>query len=311
MKSSTTSVTKRIANSAIAFVCASGIGLTVNVMPAAWAANTADFVFLIDESGSMISEHQWLGNMIYDLDLGLLNEGLTNNRYGLIGFGSGLRPGILGRGIDVGGGQFGTASEFDAATSMLLISGGFEDGYSAMNYALTNYSFREEAAINFVLVTDEDRDNGNASLTFESIEDALNENDVLLNAVVNYPFINALGNRAIGADGQGDIFIADGSGGFTEITGDPSYYSLNITSKTDYIDLAWATGNNNVGGAAWDLNMLRAGGNSAKSFTAAFVDTKIQEVTQIVPEPSFVFGLLVIGTLGTSAILKYKQQDKR
>ena len=33
-----------------------------------------------------------------------------------------------------------------------------------------------------------------------------------------------------------------------------------------------------LGGAAWDLNLLRDGGLSAESFTAAFIEIKVQEI---------------------------------
>ena len=57
-----------------------------------------------------------------------------------------------------------------------------------------------------------------------------------------------------------------------------------LSTGSDYVDLAL-----NSGGAAWNLNILRSGGTNADSFTASFVDTKVQEITEqppvSVPEP--------------------------
>ena len=69
-----------------------------------------------------------------------------------------------------------------------------------------------------------------------------------------------------------NAYIADGTGGFIS-SSDGSYISGAGSTKTDYIDLAWA-----LKGAGWDLNQLRQGGTTASSFTLAFVDIKAEEV---------------------------------
>ncbi len=46
----------------------------------------ADIVFVVDESGSMDTEHQWLTNMVLELDEALTEQGITDNRYSLIGY---------------------------------------------------------------------------------------------------------------------------------------------------------------------------------------------------------------------------------
>lgn len=48
----------------------------------------ANVIFVIDESGSMEQEHEWLGDMIDTMETSLLDNGVGPNRYGLIGFGS-------------------------------------------------------------------------------------------------------------------------------------------------------------------------------------------------------------------------------
>jgi hypothetical protein len=156
-------------------------------------------------------------------------------------------------------------------------------------------------------VTDEDRDNGNNSLNFDNILRGLQAKNALLNVVVNHRMTDKSGRQVIGADRDGNVFLADGTGGYSTITdglkspstpgnnqtsksypghlnpwtGQPiSPTSYLNTTKSDYVDLAWATGNSTISGAAWDLNLLRSGGEKANSFNAAFVEIKATEAWQ-------------------------------
>lgn len=176
---------------------------------------------------------------------------------------------------------------------------------------MSEYSFREDAAVNIVLVTDEDRDKssrGSKPFNFNNTLAALQEKNALLNVVVNNTLRDGNGNKAVGVDSKGNAFIADSNGGFTATANGTAARS---NTKADYIDLAWASGNSNVGGAAWDLNILRQGGDSATSFTKAFVEIKAEEAlnqnpgggnNQEVPEPASILGLLIVGgaTIATS-----------
>lgn len=270
---------------------------------------SSDVVVIIDESGSMRYEQVWLGTIIPQLDTALQNQGIVGNRFGLVGFGSSNQT--LGRSLPVGGAKFGNSAQFATATNSLLLNGGFEDGYSAIDFALNNYTFREGAAVNFILVTDEDRDNGNSSLNFNNILARLkrnpqdNKDDILLNAIVNANFVN----NSIGVNSEGKAYIANGSGGYTT-TQLPQPLTNFITSdfgttKLDYIDLALDSG-----GAGWNLNQLRDGGLTGTSFSKAFIDTKVEEIkNQEIPEPGLVLGLLSAGVLGVISLGKKLTQS--
>jgi hypothetical protein len=78
-----------------------------------------------------------------------LDNGLTPNRFGLVGFGGGTGH-IDGHSHLVNGGQFGTSAQFGTAIGSLLTNGGTEDGYSGITTALS-YSFRSDTARNFIL----------------------------------------------------------------------------------------------------------------------------------------------------------------
>jgi hypothetical protein len=236
----------------------------------------------MDESGSMSGEQNWIKGAVTSLDTKLIAAGLAGNRFASVGFSVGNGPGLT-RVFDVGGpgSPFGTAADFQALN--YSISGGTEDGWAAITVA-NGLPFRAgNVGRNYILVTDEDRDNSLQGLSFASVLGSMTGTSTLLNAIVNAGF-SCGGQRALGIDSKGNGYIANGSGGFTVCAGGTVGSGAGST-VADYVDLALGTG-----GAAWDLNLLRAGGVTADSFTAAFTAIKVQEIiTQPpsgVPEPS-------------------------
>ena len=245
------------------------------------AATFVDVVVVVDESGSMSTEHAWLGGMVTSLNTKLTSLGYTP-KFGLFGFGGG-GGGNLGRTLL----NAGTAAQFGTATSGLVLTGTNEDGYSGLSFASSNYTFTAGAARNYILVTDEDRDNLNGAITSATIATLLSTQNALLNAVVRNPFTcSGGGNGAVIGRSTGSGFRANGIGGYN-LCNNPGTGDGNGSTETQYVPLAL-----NSGGAAWDLNILRSGGNDALSFTEAFVDIKVAEITnQTVPEPaSFLMG---------------------
>ena len=229
----------------------------------------ADIVFLVDESGSMSTEHAWLDGMVTSMNTELAALGETDVTYSLVGFGNAYYgtyqvPHTL---LDTG-----TVGEFTTATDSLQVYGGFEDGYAAIDYSLNNLNFTAGAAMNFILITDEDRDvtpiAPYTGITYASILEDLTDANALLNVVVDGTF-SFEGQPLVGTGDEG--YVADGLGGYTT-TGAADSLSGYGTTITDYANLALATG-----GAAWDLNQLRAGGLTAESFTNAFVASKLRK----------------------------------
>ena len=257
----------------------------------------ADIIAVVDESGSMSGEHAWLGTMVGSLETELQGAGVTGpNQYGLVGYGGGGGAHVAaGHQHNVGGGQFGTAAQFSAATAGLVITGATEDGWAGITFGL-GYAMRADSARNMILVTDEDRDNTNAALTFANVLSALTNANVQLNAVVDASFrCGAFGaNQVLGVDSTGRAYVADGVGGF--ITCDGAVFASGAgTTKADYVDLAWGTG-----GAAWNLALLRAGGLTSQSFSNAFVAVKVDEIINQAPEPA---SFLLMG-LGLAAAVR-------
>ena len=275
----------------------------VALLLAAWgtasAGSTANVIFVVDESGSMGGEHVWLKDLIDDLDAGLADNNI-DGYYGLVGFG-GASSHLWGHKHLVGGSDFGDPTAFKAAVDTLVLNGGTEDGWDGIDTAMNDYTFHTGAAINTILVTDEDRDNLNTSLLYSDVLGYLTAKEALLNVVVDASLRNGSGAAALGVDSEGNAYTADGSGGFTTSTGG-TYTSGFGTTKGDYVDMAWATE-----AAAWDLNQLRAGGLTAESFSKAFIDIKVQEIEeQIVPEPVTMAGLV----LGVGGLVGYLRRRR-
>ncbi len=233
----------------------------------------SDVAVVIDESGSMSGEHDWVAELVQLLDAHLrsnnIGDGNDINNYGLVGFGN---SDVTPRQVDIAGQPFGSSTAFVEASSKLVINGGTEDGWAGLDFAL-NYPLREGSSRNFILVTDEDRDNWDQTLSYDSLQQSLAENDVILNVVVNAKFVCGDGTTPALGMGQNKIgYVADGNGGY-ELCENVKIQSDFGTTDTDYVELALSRG-----GAAWDLNVLRSGGLNAQSFSSAFVAIKVQEI---------------------------------
>ena len=250
----------------------------VGVGPASQAA--ADIIFVVDESGSMAMEHEWLREEVRILDRRLKSRGVgsgeRSNLFALVGFGRNDPNAILGTTIT----DLTSAGDFVSASEALMLSGAFEDGYAAIDYALENIVGRPGTAKQLILITDEDRGVIRFDLTRDTIENRLKDTGYVLNVVVNQGFqITSPGNTsfALGVNSEAAYIFDPFSSNFFSTASASSVIPSDEfrfgNTFEDYVELALA-----VGGAAWDLNQLREQGLLARAFTNSFSETKVEEV---------------------------------
>ncbi|MCA9176612.1 MAG: protein kinase [Planctomycetales bacterium] len=180
---------------------------------------TADIVFMVEQSASMAASRQFLADFTPKLEEGLQALGLGGpehpNRFGLVGFG-GYGDQQFGRllTLSADNAPSGTAAEMVAALQKQGSNGALEDGYDAIDVALNQFPWRNDAAHVLLLVTDEDRDKLDPLHTFDSILGQLRAKRAVLHGIYSVKIDDGLGNEALAITGQEAAFLADGQGGF-------------------------------------------------------------------------------------------------
>ncbi|KAJ8602974.1 hypothetical protein CTAYLR_001589 [Chrysophaeum taylorii] len=235
----------------------------------------------MDESGSMFGEQAWLPGELSAIFANVEARNFTSfNVLCVSGFGGTESP------RDLGCSWFTSSTDYDATFEPFVLDGFLEDGYQGLELAVNiSATFIAEHRETFdaactsvvraaILVTDEDRDVIDAALTYDAIADLLREDDWILNVIVSI----AVSDSTIGVNRHGGTIEATGNGTYAETPAGTvdnrtvSSYAGN--TKADYVDLAWDNA-----GIAWNLEVLREGGASAESFSSAFVDVKVEEIT--------------------------------
>lgn len=238
---------------------------------------SADIVLLVDESSSMSMEHMWIRNMTKELDRALesLRIGTSlMNRFGVAGFASSSTAAInQGRVLRP---RLVNVSEIDSLVDQLMVDGRMEDGYAVIQFASNNYVM-DRRARQFILITDENRDVLNHNLTRSSILELLRRTRTRLNVAVSEQF-EASDLRALGLDDAMNAYIFDPLSPSLlrrRPNGQPFVDSAFQTTHEDYTVLALMADS-----GAWDLSLLRQGGNVAEAFTRAFVMTEVEEIVK-------------------------------
>ena len=242
----------------------------------------ADVVVIMDESASMTFAQQFSIQLIADLEAGFQAAGVgksAGNRYGLVGYGN---ANTVPRSIPVSstGDLFGTASEYGVAANANLVVDGFtEDGWSAIDYSLINYSLRPNAAKYYILVTNEDRDEI-AIQSKTDLIDRLNAQGIKLNGIYDSTIQDSAGAFPfLALDNQTRVFKSNGVGGYTTELGGSVAFAFG-TTEPDYVDISFSTN-----GIAGDINQIQVGGPTTQSFSEALVDTFVGQAGVGVGQP--------------------------
>ena len=237
----------------------------------------ADVIVVMDESASMGFAQQFSIQFITDLENGLLARGIGStaaggNQYGLLGFG-GASPITDGHVIPVGpnGAVFGTAAEYGVAAQTLVANGGFEDGYLAMDLMFQSYTPRLDAAKFVILVTNEDRDVNDASLTYGSTLAGLQNAGYKLQGILSVQIEDASGNQALALDAQDNAYVDDGAGSFI-VSPNGTFLPGFDTTIPDYADMVHATG-----GIVGDIDQISTSQQTAQLFSQVLVSSIVEQ----------------------------------
>ncbi|XP_065180052.1 uncharacterized protein LOC135810490 [Sycon ciliatum] len=257
----------------------------------------ADVIIVVDESNSMQTSHQWLSGMIPQLEQSLLSAGIgvqstLRNHYALVGYGRNVLPGGDDRYVlphafgNAAGEKVFTIDSFSHAISQLTTGGNIEDGYLAVRFALENLTDsngdnmlrlkQPNVATNVILVTDEDRDayGPGKDITRKTFKKLIRRSGALLNVVVDQRFGSSGESRnAMGVDSKKVAYFDQPLGTFVSRSGGSASSDYYLMTKRHYTTVAL-----NMGGAAWDIRILSAGGTVSSSFTSAFLNVKTSEI---------------------------------
>ena len=239
----------------------------------------ADVIFVVDESGSMDGEQAWIREEVQILDRMLKEKGVgagtRRNQFALVGFSRNNPRDIFGITLT----NLTSSSNFVEAARNLVVTGTAEDGYAAIDYALSNIATRPDTAKQIILVTDADRRNLRFDLDRDVIERRLRERQFTLNVVVNqgYSISEEDGVFALGITRtSGYVLDPFMKRLYSTVSAADVTWSSVVsfgTTAQDYVMLAL-----NLNGAAWDLNQLREGGTFAQAFVNVFSDVKVEEM---------------------------------
>lgn len=238
--------------------------------------SSANLLFVVDESGSMSGEHQFLQGQAASIESGLATVGVSDPNFGLIGYGNGN---AIPRLLQMDGSNLGDAAAFSTAAGSLMTDGSTEDGYAGIDFALDQFSGSTGPTF-VILVTDEDRDildeseyPGAPSLTPNSVQQALTAANARLVSIIDQEILENQSMEALVINADDQTFQADGNGDVVRSdNGSLGTYADGDTT-VDYAELALATD-----GIVADLNQLREGGLTGESFTKAFIDSLVRIV---------------------------------
>jgi hypothetical protein len=151
---------------------------------------TADVVFIVSESRRMPNEPQeQLKDMVSKLESELKSNGITDNRYALLGFG--------GKGIHAAGHQhtingeiYSSDKQFYRGAKSLEFQGEYStDAFEAIKIA-SDMPFRPQATRLIFLVTESERSAVNTSWSIEDILSVLDKNGLIMNVISEYEEIS-------------------------------------------------------------------------------------------------------------------------
>jgi hypothetical protein len=146
-------------------------------------------------------------------------------------------------------------------------TGAIEDGWWAVDFTVDTYLPRPDAAKFVILATDEDRDDLNPALTYNSVLGKLQASGYEMQGILGAWLRDGAGNRALALDENGTAYLADGAGGYTT-SPDGEVWFASGNTQTDYIDMVFATN-----GIVGDISQIAADPLTAASFSRVMISS--------------------------------------
>jgi hypothetical protein len=226
-------------------------------------AAMADIVLLMDLTQSNtqnVNMWEWVRDEVFAPTTGLDNpiaialrdQGITDVRYGMAGFGSGVSSNEFAHSYVIDSNAtdplFGDAADLDVALDKLgptFAFGGIEDGWDGIEHVVSEYRFRPGAVPVVVLVQNEEgRNRYNTTLLREGILAALESKNVLVNVLTYGDGFNGRPELFDLAEygGSADVRIlgVEADQNDPQIDGRHTYVGLNTTTGA-LVDTAGAT----------------------------------------------------------------------
>ena len=274
--------------------------------------SAADIVLIVDDSGSMRNEQDWIPSAAEALENALVRDGIGNgtlkNKYYVVLFGN-MReyPDVPGWSdfrynrstvVTVDGSVALNVDQVQAAMNRFTKSGNAEDGYEAIERALSIKELRpsDDVALNLALVTDEPRDPfpdapAGTSSSLDDIREKLIRRGAALNLLGKFRFTsNVVENDddIIAVDYRGVIHRSDTEETINTTGFQSSIRRVSVTANNErdleescrqfveYAPLAMSTG-----GAVWSLGKIKETETKPlerQAFTDALARIKVEEV---------------------------------
>jgi hypothetical protein len=198
-------------------------------------------ILIVDESGSMSGDQDWLADFVPALGKALSER----NQYDLpaeieftvAGFTDDTRNLLM----------YGSVIEATDAIGRLRADKSIEDGYVAIRELLEERLHRSGSPTTVILITDEDRDVTDPDVTLASLTEYLDWMGIVVHSIIPAEILCPDRKRAIAMD-QHDVALQPDTGGLSSCEN-----ALRWTHE-DYAELAFITG-----GLTWDLGIFAPG----------------------------------------------------
>ena len=263
-----------------------------------FSVQCVDVILVFDQSFSMEPERVGLARMVSEIESDLRKAGFgiyqeCPNMYALVGYGR-HSPNPLAHTLTLNGKSLVKNSSFADLVRRLpvpIYGANREDGYQAINHALENVPFRKKTSISsshvhhveLILISDEDRDVVDQSVTESAIHRKLNSHGARLHVIVdnslNIDTVRTLGVSTTGSGQRGYVAFRGNTQPQCSVIGLSTSVGLGkgyAKTRQHYTELALQSL-----GSAWDTKQLKRSSQEACGVAFGLGEAVGQSVLQV------------------------------